>query len=181
MYNLSDGTRVQRDWYSSFLLYCCDFHTLTIDKFRCRHEFAECLEKERALIAWIKANKIKVRCQSLYLTVLLMLLLRRYLQDIFSVPHPLKSLYTVVYFQPNKLLPKYLIFPQFFFPCPTPHIPFLCLGSGLPSPAASQPHFPRCQRSYLVQRPSLLRCSPVLALGTWRRTVRPVARSRCPC
>ena len=60
MYNLSDGTRVQRDWYSSFLLYCCDFHTLTIDKFRCRHEFAECLEKERALIAWIKANKIKV-------------------------------------------------------------------------------------------------------------------------
>ena len=28
--------------------------------FRCRHEFAECLEKERALIAWIKANKIKV-------------------------------------------------------------------------------------------------------------------------
>ena len=60
MYNLSDGTRVQRDWYSSFLLYCCDFHTLTIDKFRCRHEFSECLEKEKAMIAWIKANKIKV-------------------------------------------------------------------------------------------------------------------------
>lgn len=60
MYNLSNGTRVQRDWYSSFLLYCCDFHTLIIDKFRCRHEFAECLEKERALIAWIKANKIKI-------------------------------------------------------------------------------------------------------------------------
>ena len=58
--NLTDGTRVQRDWYSSFLLYCCDRHTLNIDKFRCRHEFAECLEKERALIAWIKANKIKV-------------------------------------------------------------------------------------------------------------------------
>ena len=60
MFNLTDGTRVQRDWYSSFLLYCCDRHTLNIDKFRCRHEFSECLEKEKAMIAWIKANKIKV-------------------------------------------------------------------------------------------------------------------------
>ena len=27
-YKLSDGTLVQRDWYSSFLLYCYDYRTL---------------------------------------------------------------------------------------------------------------------------------------------------------
>ncbi|MCI6513746.1 MAG: hypothetical protein MR445_00650, partial [Erysipelotrichaceae bacterium] len=32
MYKLTDGTLVQRDWYSSFLLYCYDDATQKIDK-----------------------------------------------------------------------------------------------------------------------------------------------------
>ena len=32
MYKLQDGTEVQRDWYSSFLLYCYDYRTKDIDK-----------------------------------------------------------------------------------------------------------------------------------------------------
>ncbi|MBQ7428413.1 hypothetical protein [Butyrivibrio sp.] len=60
IYKLTDGTRVQRDWYSSFLLYCYDFRTQDIDKAKCNTEFDRCYAKEKALIAWIKANKIKV-------------------------------------------------------------------------------------------------------------------------
>ena len=60
IYKLKDGTRVQRDWYSSFLLYCYDFRTQDIDKAKCNTEFDRCYAKEKALIAWIKANKIKV-------------------------------------------------------------------------------------------------------------------------
>ena len=32
MYKLTDGTLVQRDWYSSFLLYFYDYRTKDIDK-----------------------------------------------------------------------------------------------------------------------------------------------------
>ena len=60
MYKLSDGTLVQRDWYSSFLLYCCDYKTKDIDKEKCILEFDKCYDKERCLIEWIKRNKIKV-------------------------------------------------------------------------------------------------------------------------
>ena len=60
MFNLTDGTEVQRDWYSSFLLYCYDFATQNIDKEKCNNEFGRFLDKEKALISWIKANKIKV-------------------------------------------------------------------------------------------------------------------------
>lgn len=60
MYHLMDGTIVQRDWYSSFLLYCYDDKTKDIDKMKCISEFAQCYAKEKALIDWIKANKIKV-------------------------------------------------------------------------------------------------------------------------
>lgn len=60
MYNLADGTKVQRDWYSSFLLYCFDFATHNINKEKCNHEFEKYLTKEKALIAWIEANKIKI-------------------------------------------------------------------------------------------------------------------------
>lgn len=60
MYNLKDGTKVQRDWYSSFLLYCYDFVTKSIDKEKCNHEFERHLNKEKNLITWIKKNKIKV-------------------------------------------------------------------------------------------------------------------------
>ncbi|HCJ14839.1 MAG TPA: hypothetical protein DHV77_06650 [Erysipelotrichaceae bacterium] len=57
---LRDGTEVQRDWYSSYLLYCYDYGTQNIDKEKCITEFKAQYNKEKALIAWIKANKIKI-------------------------------------------------------------------------------------------------------------------------
>ena len=60
MYKLSDGTLVQRDWYSSFLLYCYDYKTKDIDKGKCITEFKSCYNKEKDLIELIKTNKIKV-------------------------------------------------------------------------------------------------------------------------
>ena len=60
MYKLTDGTLVQRDWYSSFLLYCYDYKTKGIDKDKCVTEFNKCYNKEKNLIEWIKINKIKV-------------------------------------------------------------------------------------------------------------------------
>ncbi len=59
-YKLSDGTLVQGDWYSSFLLYCYDYRTQDIDKEKSIKEFNRCYGKEKALITWIKANKIKI-------------------------------------------------------------------------------------------------------------------------
>lgn len=60
LYRLRDGTLVQRDWYSSFLLYCYDYRTQDIDKEKCIADFSRCYDKEKALIAWIKANHIKI-------------------------------------------------------------------------------------------------------------------------
>ena len=60
LYKLRDGTEVQRDWYSSYLLYCYDYGTQNIDKEKCITEFKAQYNKEKALIAWIKANKIKI-------------------------------------------------------------------------------------------------------------------------
>ena len=60
MYDLSDGTKVQRDWYSSFLLYCYNYKTKEIDKTKCCIEFEKHYNKEKALIKWIKTNKIKI-------------------------------------------------------------------------------------------------------------------------
>ena len=60
MYHLSDGTLVQRDWYSSFLLYCYDYSTKNIDRDRCISEFEKCDSKEEALIKKIKINRSKV-------------------------------------------------------------------------------------------------------------------------
>ena len=60
LYKLRDGTLVQRDWYSSFLLYCYDCRTQDIDKEKCIADFDKCYAKEKALIAWIKANQIKI-------------------------------------------------------------------------------------------------------------------------
>lgn len=60
MYKLSDGTLVQRDWYSSYLLYCYDCNSKDIDKDKCIDNFDKYYNKEKALIKWIKANKIKV-------------------------------------------------------------------------------------------------------------------------
>ena len=60
MYKLQDGTEVQRDWYSSFLLYCYDYRTKNIDRDRCISEFEKCYSKEEALIKRIETNRIKV-------------------------------------------------------------------------------------------------------------------------
>ena len=60
MYKLKDGTIIQRDLYSSFLLYCIDLENRTIDKNKCNKTFNDFYKKEKALIEYIKANKIKV-------------------------------------------------------------------------------------------------------------------------
>ena len=60
LYKLRNGTLVQRDWYSSFLLYCYDYKTNDINKEKCNIDFDRYYAKEKALITWIKANKIKV-------------------------------------------------------------------------------------------------------------------------
>ena len=60
VFKLWDGTEVQRDWYSSFLLYCYNYATQNIDKDKCIREFEKYYNKEKALIAWIKANKIRI-------------------------------------------------------------------------------------------------------------------------
>ena len=60
IYNLTDETQVQRDWYSSYLLYCYDYRTKEIDKDKCVTEFNKYYEKEKALIEWIEVNRIKI-------------------------------------------------------------------------------------------------------------------------
>ena len=60
MYQLQDGSLVQRDWYASFLLYCYDVTAKEIEKEKCRKEFDKCYDKEKELIEWIKKNRIKV-------------------------------------------------------------------------------------------------------------------------
>ena len=60
IYKLTDGTEVQRDWYSSFLLYCYSFETSGINRTKCIAEFSKHLIKEKALIEEIKAKKIRV-------------------------------------------------------------------------------------------------------------------------
>jgi len=60
MYKLRDGTLVQRDWYSSFLLYCIEDTTTNIDIQKCKMKFQELYKKEKALIQWIKYKNIKV-------------------------------------------------------------------------------------------------------------------------
>ena len=60
LYKLQDGTEVQRDWYSSFLLFCYDYETKDIDKEKCITDFEKQYNKEKALITWIKANKIRI-------------------------------------------------------------------------------------------------------------------------
>ena len=60
MITLSDGTVVQRDCYSSFLLYCYSFDSKAIDKDKCKSEFARFLKNEQDLIAYIKTHNINV-------------------------------------------------------------------------------------------------------------------------
>ena len=60
LYKLRSGAEVQRDWYSSFLLYCYDYRTNSIDKNKCNMEFGRFHNMEKKLIERIKVNKIKV-------------------------------------------------------------------------------------------------------------------------
>ena len=60
LYKLRDGTEVQRDWYSSFLLYCYDYRTQGIDKEKCTAEFSRHYDREKDLISWIRENRIKI-------------------------------------------------------------------------------------------------------------------------
>lgn len=53
MFCLQDGTKVQRDWYSSFLLYCIDLVTGTIDREKCKMKFESLLKKEQVMIGEI--------------------------------------------------------------------------------------------------------------------------------
>lgn len=60
MFYLSNGKRVQRDWYSSFLLFNIDFETDTIDKNKCNMNFDKLYEKQLTMIKIIKDNHIHV-------------------------------------------------------------------------------------------------------------------------
>lgn len=60
LYKLRSGTEVQRDWYSSFLLYCYNYRTNSIDKNKCNMEFGRFYNMEKKLIERIKVDKIKV-------------------------------------------------------------------------------------------------------------------------
>ena len=59
-YYLKDGIFVQRDLYSAFLLFAYSFITEDVDREKCINNFSNFLEKQNALISWIKANKLKI-------------------------------------------------------------------------------------------------------------------------
>ncbi len=60
MYPLSDGTIVQRDWYSSFLMYNIDFETHELDKNKCRSNFLDFYKKEQVMVDAIARSGKKV-------------------------------------------------------------------------------------------------------------------------
>ena len=57
---LGDGTLVQRDWYSSFLLYCYDYATGLIDKARCKARFGDLFLLEERMIRKIRRSGTRV-------------------------------------------------------------------------------------------------------------------------
>ena len=60
MYELTDGTRVQRDWYSSFLMYCIGTDLQNISRYKCKRYFDELYAKYLELEQYIISNKITV-------------------------------------------------------------------------------------------------------------------------
>lgn len=60
MYELADGTRVQRDWYSSFLMYCIGTDLQSISRYKCKRYFDELYVKYLELEQYIINNKITV-------------------------------------------------------------------------------------------------------------------------
>lgn len=57
---MSDGTRVQRDWYSSFLLYCAVKSGDHVNINKCKKEFKYLYNKYLVLENYIKSNHIEV-------------------------------------------------------------------------------------------------------------------------
>ena len=60
MYELADGTRVQRDWYSSFLMYCIGTDLQNISRYKCKRYFDELYAEYLKLEQYIINNKITV-------------------------------------------------------------------------------------------------------------------------
>ena len=60
MYRLTDGTLVQRDWYSSFLLYCINEEHTDIDRKRCLEFFESLYQLEQAMVDSIAHSGKKV-------------------------------------------------------------------------------------------------------------------------
>lgn len=60
MYRVQDGTLVQRDWYSSFLLYCYDQQTGAINKERCGNSFSHYYDMELDMIERIVKTKTRI-------------------------------------------------------------------------------------------------------------------------
>ena len=60
MYELADGIRVQRDWYSSFLMYCIGTDLQNISRYKCKRYFDELYTKYLELEQYIINNKITV-------------------------------------------------------------------------------------------------------------------------
>ena len=60
MYHLADGTKVQRDWYSSYLLYCINKTYTQINKLKCRSNFATMYQKEKNMIEEIIRSRKKI-------------------------------------------------------------------------------------------------------------------------
>lgn len=61
MYNLQDGTKVQRDWYSSFLLYCADPSTHLLSRQKAKDEFNDLWIMHNVMIQHIKDEKIDIK------------------------------------------------------------------------------------------------------------------------
>lgn len=60
MYRLTDNTLVQRDWYSSFLLYCINEEHTDIDRKRCLEFFESLYQLEQAMVDSIAHSGKKV-------------------------------------------------------------------------------------------------------------------------
>ena len=60
MYELANGARVQRDWYSSFLMYCIGTDLQNISRYKCKRYFDELYAKYLELEQYIINNKIIV-------------------------------------------------------------------------------------------------------------------------
>lgn len=59
-YHLSDGSRVLRDWYSCFLLWCADEAFDSIDASKCTKAFPKAFDMQNAMIDGVLAQKKKV-------------------------------------------------------------------------------------------------------------------------